>query len=61
MSDETYESEITCPKCGFVFDCSYERFTLGGDTARIECEECDAKLSVERIAMIVDYKTKVVK
>lgn len=60
MSEETYESEITCPKCGHEFECSYECFTLGSDTAEVECEECNAKLSVERI-VTVDYQTKVVK
>lgn len=60
MSEETYEDEITCPKCGFVFDCSYELFAQGEDSVKTDCEECGVGLSVTMIQTI-EYKTEVAK
>jgi DNA-directed RNA polymerase subunit RPC12/RpoP len=41
MEDYEYTEDITCPYCGYVFDCDSEFITDDGNEEHIECYKCD--------------------
>lgn len=53
---DTYESELTCPVCGYQNDCSFE---LSDEDDNYECGRCGSILSYTR-QVSVDYDVSLV-
>lgn len=56
--EETIESHITCPHCGWSDEASWEYGMNDGDTIDIECGSCEKPIRVT-CSISVDYQTEV--
>lgn len=56
MSEEKFESEITCPHCGYEYFNSWEFHLDEGRAEELNCDDCGEIFYVEKNT-IVNYRT----
>jgi len=52
-------NEIVCPYCGHVYKDSWEIFFNSGDSAGLECRECELEFDAERYVSVTYNTSKV--